>query len=139
MKPRPYVILPALALAAASAVAAWSPGGRGEAVAAKAPSSARSCFLPRQVDGFNAVDRDTVNVTIGPRQVYQLELFGTCPDVDFSQRIGIRSTHGSSWVCQGFDAELIVPGPSGVDRCPVTSIRKLSEAEVTALRSKRKH
>ena len=101
-------------------------------------TAARQCFLPRTVNGFNAIDRDTVYVTTGPRSIYRLEIIGVCPDIDWSQRIGIRSTGGGSWVCQGMDAELIVPGPTGVDRCPVTSVRKLSEAEVEAERAARR-
>ncbi|MDP8913397.1 MAG: DUF6491 family protein [Pseudomonadota bacterium] len=95
------------------------------------------CFLPSQVNGFNAHDRDTVFVTLGVRTVYELEILGTCPDIDWSQRIGIRSRGGSSWVCHGYDAELLVPGPTGIDRCPVTAIRRLSEEEVRAYRQSR--
>ena len=140
MKPRPN--LPALALGAAlagsAALAACAPADPPPGTAAGAANGTRSCFLPRSVNGFNAIDRDTVNVTVGVREIYQLEILGTCPDVDFTQRIGIRSTHGASWVCQGMDAELLVPGPTGVDRCPVTSVRKLSEAEVEAERASRR-
>ena len=106
--------------------------------AASKPEPARSCFLPRLVNGFNAVDRDTVDVTIGVRDVYRLELLGTCPDVDWANRVGIRSTHGATWVCQGEEAELFVPGATGIDRCPVTAVRKLSAEEVAAEKAARK-
>jgi hypothetical protein len=95
-------------------------------------SPAGSCFLPRLVNGFHAVDRDTIEVTVGVREVYRLELLGTCPDVDWSTRVGIRSTHGATWVCQGEEAELLVPAATGIDRCPVTGVRKLSAEEVAA-------
>ena len=68
----------------------------------------RQCFLPSQINGFSAVDRDTVHVNVSASQVYELELFGDCPDVDWEQRIAIRSTGGSNWVCRGLDAELVV-------------------------------
>jgi hypothetical protein len=95
----------------------------------------RQCFLPRQVNGFNTESDERVYVTVGTRDIYELEIVGVCPDVDWSQRIGIRS-RGSSWVCQGLDAELIVPSPSGVQYCPVTRVRQLSEAEVRAYRER---
>ena len=97
----------------------------------------RSCFLPSQVNGFTSVDRDTVDVRIGTRQIYRLELTGICQDIDWDLRIGIRSTGGGSWVCQGLDAELISQGPIGLETCPVTSVRRLSDEEVEAERHRR--
>jgi hypothetical protein len=104
-----------------------------------ARGAGQRCFLPSQVNGFNAVDSDTVQVTVGVNTIYELQIVGVCPDIDWSQRIGIRSTGGGSWICSGLDAELIVPSPMGVQRCPVTSVRRLSPAEVQAARAKRKH
>ena len=100
--------------------------------------SGRQCFLPGQVNGFTALDRDTVHVKVSASQVYELELFGDCANVDWEQRIAIRSTGGSSWVCQGLDAELIVPSPIGPQRCPVSTIRRLSDEEVQAFRESRR-
>jgi ribonuclease HI len=37
------------------------------------------------------------------------------------------------------NAELVVPSPSGVERCPVVGTRELSPAEVQAYRASRKH
>ena len=99
-----------------------------------AAASDRQCFVASSVSGFHALDRDTVLVTVGANRTYQLDILGTCQDIDWSNRIGIRSTSGSSWVCRGQDAELIVPGPAGVDRCPVLGVRLLSPEEVRAAR-----
>jgi hypothetical protein len=96
----------------------------------------RQCFLPSQVNGFHSVDDDTVHVNVGARSVFELEVVG-CPDVDWAQTVGIRSTGGGSWVCQGHDAELILPGPIGQQRCLVTGVRQLAPAEVEALRARR--
>ena len=96
----------------------------------------RQCFLPSQVNGFHSVDDDTVHVDVGVRTVFELEVAG-CPDVDWARSIGIRSTGGVSWVCARHDAELLVPGPIGQLRCPVTGLRRLSEPEVEALRARR--
>ena len=119
-----------LALTAACATA--DPQEQAEAGAADGGD--RQCFLASQVRGFHALDNDTVHVTVGARDVHELQLFGTCHNVNWSQQIGIRSTGGSPWVCRGLDAELVVPGPMGTDRCLVRTVRQLSEAEAEALR-----
>jgi hypothetical protein len=104
---------------------------------AMAQVEGRQCFLPRQVSGFNSDDDDRVYVTVGVRDVYALDIVGACPDVDWSQRIGIRS-RGSSFICQGLDAELVVPSPTGTQSCAVTGVRKLGDAEVEAYRERRR-
>jgi hypothetical protein len=78
-----------------------------------------------------------VLVRTGARRLYELQLFGTCPDINWEHRIGIRSMGGSSWVCRGYDAELLVSSPMGVQRCAVTSVRQLTPAEVEAIRARR--
>lgn len=125
----------AITIGAASLAAACTTGNPQSAQAEQ--RDGRQCFNVSQVSGFHAVDRDTVQVTVGARTVYQLEIVGVCPDVDWSLRVGIRSTSGSSWVCSGLDAELIVPSPSGVQRCPVTGVRQLTPEEVEASRARR--
>ena len=102
---------------------------------AMARADGRQCFLPRQVNGFNARNDREVYVTVGTRDVYRLEIVGVCPEIDWTQRIGIRS-RGSSWVCDSLDAELIVPSPTGTQFCPVTGVRKLSPEEVRAYRER---
>lgn len=104
-----------------------------------ASSGRGQCFLPSQVTGFSAVNDQTVNAFVGVNDVYRLDLAGPCPNVDWSLQIGIRSTGGASWVCSGFDAELLVPDPSGMgtNRCPVTNVQKLSPDAAKAARSGR--
>lgn len=105
----------------------------------QAPVSARNerqCFLASLVNGFTPLDRDTVRVTVGARTVYEFETAGYCPEIDWTHKIAIHSRTGSDWVCRGFNAELLVPSAlgRGVDRCPVTSVRRLSPEEVRARR-----
>ena len=119
----------------AAALASCTTGNQESARAAQ--QGGRQCFNVSQVSGFHPIDRDTVQVTVGARTVYQLEVVGVCPDINWSFRVGIRSTSGSSWVCSGLDAELIVPSPSGTQRCPVTGIRRLTPEEVEASRARR--
>ena len=92
----------------------------------------RQCFWTRNVNNFASNDDRIVNIRVGVKDVYQLQMFGRCNDVDWSNRIAIRS-RGSSYICTGLDAEIIAPSPIGPQRCAVQSIRKLTEAEAKAL------
>ena len=97
----------------------------------------RQCFNASTVNSFHAVNDQTVLVKVGVKHMYELQIVGTCPDIDWTQRLALRSRGGSPWVCQGLDAELIVPSPSGTQRCPVVGVRELSPAEVQAYRASR--
>jgi hypothetical protein len=100
---------------------------------------ARQCFLASQVNGFHSLERDHVLVTVGANRTFELGLTGTCFDIDWSQRIAIRSTGGTDWVCSGLDAELLIPSPIGPQRCAVTSVRRLRDEEARAARESRRH
>jgi hypothetical protein len=97
----------------------------------------QSCFRADNVSGFRAVDDKTVYLSVGVRQVYRIDLMGSCPDVDWSEQIGIVS-RGSSWICTGLDAEIVAPSAIGPRRCPVQTLRKLTPEEVAALPPKAK-
>ena len=84
-----------------------------------------------------AIDDDTVRVHVGANQDYELELFGPCQDVDWAERIAIRATGGSNWICRDIDAELIVPSAIGPSQCQVSGLRKVSDAELAAERAAR--
>ena len=102
---------------------------------ATAVSGARDCFSARSVNGFTAVDDDTVDVQVGARRYYRLELAGVCPNVNWATGVALVSRGGTSFICQGLDADLVVPNPGlGPQRCLVSSVRRLSDAEVQALR-----
>ncbi|MEO8113816.1 MAG: DUF6491 family protein [Phenylobacterium sp.] len=110
------------------------------AVGSAAPATAKSpaetpkqqCFYTRNVNNFAAADEHTVNVRVGVKDVYQFEMFGACPDIDWSQRVALVS-RGSSWICSGLDAEIITHTAIGPQRCPVRNIRKLTPVEIAAL------
>ncbi len=99
---------------------------------AEARAPRRDCFSASSVNGFRPVGREAVDVTVGASRHYRLDLLGYCPDVDWSQRIALRTRGGSSFICQGLDAELLVPGPTGVQRCPVSAVRRLTDEEYRA-------
>jgi len=122
-------------LAAAAGLLAL--GGAAPQAAAKSPvepaaKPARQCFWSSQVNSFASDDDRHVYVRVGVKDIYELEMFGRCHDVDWSQRIGIVSRGGST-ICSGLDAEIIAPSPIGPQRCQVSKVRKLTEAEVKAL------
>lgn len=106
------------------------------ASAASAVPAGRECFHAGTVDDFTARGREIVDVRVAPNRYYRLQLFGICPNVDRTRAVVLRTTAGSPWICQGYDAELIVPDPAGSMRCQVSSVRRLSDAEVKAFRGR---
>lgn len=122
----------ALALAAliiAPQIAAAETPAAAPAVAQK---PARQCFWTRQVSNFASADDRIVNVRVGVRDVYQLEMFGRCSGVDWSNKIALASRGGFN-ICAGLDAEIITQTSTGRQRCPVRTVRKLTPAEIEAL------
>ena len=98
-------------------------------------ATGRQCFRAGEVNGFWGATDNSVLVRTGVNNVYQLQLSGMCQNVDWANRIALRSTGGGSWICQGMDAELLIPSPIGPDRCLVTDVRKLSPEEARAARN----
>lgn len=125
---------------AATAVLALTGAGVAPAFAADpapAAGAKRQCFSARNVSSFSAVDDRTVNLRVGVKDVYRLDLFGPCHDIDWEHEIAIQS-RGSSWICSGLDATIITKSPIGPQRCAVRTVRKLSLAEIAALPPKHK-
>lgn len=124
----------ALAIVAAAGLLAGGAAAPGYAKSPKEPAAKtqRQCFWTRQINNFASNDDRVVNIRVGVKDVYQLQMFGRCHDVDWANGIAIRS-RGSSYICSGLDAEVIAPSPIGPQRCAVQSIRKLTEAEAKAL------
>jgi hypothetical protein len=120
-----------IALAAAVALLALS----GAASAADKAPARNDCFWTRNANGFAAQDDHTLNVRVNSRDVYQFEMMGHCPDMDWNNRIALVS-RGSSNICTGMDAEVVTHSPIGPMRCPVHSVRKLTPAEIAALPKK---
>jgi hypothetical protein len=115
----------------AGLVACAGPPGPAPAAAAGAEGG-RQCFWAHSVNSFSAVDDDTVNLRVGVRDYYQLELIGPCPEIDWAQKIAIQSRGGSS-ICAGLDAVLIAPSAIGPQRCHVRTVRRLTPLEVGAM------
>ena len=123
---RSAALLTAFALAGCAQQSAAPP--------ASAASDGRDCFSAREVSSFSPVDDDTVDVQVGARRYYRLEIAGVCPNVNWATGVALVARSGSSFICQGLDAEIVVPNPGlGPQRCLVSSVRRLSDAEVQAL------
>lgn len=128
MKP----ILAAVLVLAAAACAPQAPAPAPQL--AGAPG--QQCFHAGSVNGFRDVDDETVDLTVGPNEVYRVQVFGLCPDLDQVRGVGVRTRGASSWVCQGADMELVVPMSFGPRACPARSLRKLTHAEIAAGRER---
>jgi hypothetical protein len=136
------MIVPALTLAIAPGLTVAPGEARFEAAAAaqSRPQSrpARDCFSARSVSGFSPAGREAVDVSVGANRHYRLTLGGYCPDVDWSLRLALQTRGGSSFICAGYDAEILVQGPTGLQRCSVTEVRRLTPEEVQARRRPRR-
>ena len=123
---RSLLLLPVLA-----AVTACAPSPE----AASAAGDGQACFWASQVRGFSDAGRDRALVRVGARDMWELTVAPGCPDINWAMRIGIRA-RGAERICPGRPAELLVPNASGsgVQRCLVTNVRKLSPEEAAAAR-----
>jgi hypothetical protein len=124
------VLAAVLTLTVAAPAVAQSPAG-------PAQKPKRQCFFASRVTSFAAADEKIVNLRVGVRDFYQLEMFGPCQDVDWNNQIALVS-RGTSTICTGFDAEIISQTTLGPRRCLVRSVRKLTPVEVAALPSRAK-
>jgi hypothetical protein len=106
-----------------------------QAGTSSAQASGRQCFLPSEVNSFNATKDGNVDIQVGASRYYHLTLGGGCPqNINFATSVGIRATGGGSFVCEGLDAELIVPDPSGTQHCPITAVQPISKDQYLANR-----
>ena len=120
------------ALTAVFALAATQPAAAADKSPAAAGKTRQACFFARDVNSFSAAGDRTVYVRVGVRDVYRLDLFNSCPDIDWNWSIGLQS-HGSDWICSPLDATIIARSPIGPQRCEVDKVTKLTPEEVAAL------
>jgi len=102
---------------------------------ASAASSGRECFNARNISSFTAQGESTIDIQAGVRRYYRLQIAGVCTNVNWARKLAVVTRSGSSWICQGFDADLVIDDPgTGPQRCLVSSVRRLSDAEARALK-----
>ena len=98
-------------------------------------TSGRDCFNARSVSSFTPHGHDEVDIQAGARRYYRLTFAGVCENTNWTRRVAVVARGGGSFICQGFDAELIVDDPGiGPQRCLVSSVRRLSDEEARALK-----
>lgn len=99
------------------------------------PHEPRRCFWSRDVRNFRVADSTTVNIRVG-RDVYRLDLLGSCPNLNWTGRMGLVTT-GSSSICtgSGLGTSIVSRAPTGrgQQRCAVRSITPLSPEQVKDL------
>lgn len=102
---------------------------------ASAPRQPRQCFWANDVRNFRVVDSTTVNIRAG-RDIYRLDLLGSCPGMNWNNRLGLVTTGGST-ICagSGLGTTIVTRGSAGrgQQRCPVRSITVLTPEQVAAL------
>lgn len=125
-------------LIALSVTALAGVGGLGAAGASPASTDkpARACFFADQINGWRQAGDSAVLVNVGAKDVYRLDLFGPCRDLDTNFTIGVETRGGGNSICQGLDATVIAHSPTGPMRCPVTKVTKLTPEEIAALPKK---
>ncbi|MDQ0465040.1 hypothetical protein QO010_002824 [Caulobacter ginsengisoli] len=106
-------------------------GAAGASPAAAKPT--RSCFFVDQVNSWRQAGDESVLVKVGANQIYRLDLFGPCHDLDTNFTIGLEARGGGSSICDGLDATIIAHSPIGPMRCPVTKVTRLTPEEIAAL------
>src|SRR5689334_24099068 len=119
MMKTPIAFAAAAVLALASAGAA--PAADKPADAAAAPGKpANQCFHTSMIQGFAAPDEDNLYVRVG-RDVYHFTMFAHCLDLDWNQRIALRSRGGSSFICNALDVDVVNHATGlGRQRCAVS-------------------
>jgi hypothetical protein len=122
-----------------AALAACAPPpapGTGPQAAARSP---RQCFYASSVNNFQEVGDEAVNVRVGANQIWRLDFLGRCPGIEWSSSgIGLQQRGGGGAICNGFDVDVITTGGTGLPRCPVRSVRRLTDVEIAALPDRQK-
>lgn len=106
-------------------------------VAGTAPSQtstpSRQCFYADRVDNFRG-DNQTLYVRTHSKEVFELQSFGDCADIDFALSIAFLPNSGVNRLCTGDLSRIVVgSGLSPRNQCRVQVVKKLTATEVEAL------
>lgn len=125
-------MFPLLLLAAgATALSACAPTTANDS--AQTTPRSTQCFYADQVDNFRG-NNQTLYIRARNKDVFELQTLGYCADIDFAFGIGFLPNAGLNRLCTGDISRIVVSGgPSPRTPCRVQVVKKLTEAEVTAL------
>jgi hypothetical protein len=90
-----------------------------------AAAADRDCFRSQNVSGFNAIDPSTIQVNVGASRRYLLTTSWPTANLDFSERIAIRSATGYICTGNGLGVEIIGGEPPTI--YPIQSITRAPE------------
>lgn len=123
-----------LVAAGATALSACAPMTGAEPT--RTASSDRQCFYADQVDNFRG-NNQTLYVRTRNKDVFELQTFGFCDNIDFAFGIAFLPNSGINRLCTGDLSRIIIAG-GGEPRsqCRVQVIKKLTDVEVAALPSR---
>jgi hypothetical protein len=134
MRPRAFLSAAWTAALACTAAAAMAQPSGG-------PQHSRhrdSCISPAFIDGISATDTRTAYLSVGPSDMYRLDMMGPCMNLDWPmtpKRLVDKMGAGGD-MCDASDMVLIV----GRDqRCYVSGLHKMTPAEIQAWRRSGKH
>ncbi|WP_152485876.1 DUF6491 family protein [Euryhalocaulis caribicus] len=65
-----------------------------------AQSAERDCFPVRNVNGFSEVDDDTVRISVGANDHYEVDVYKTCSQLNWSWNLALESDTGN-FMCAG--------------------------------------
>lgn len=92
-----------IAFSALTALALAACANTGEETAS---AGARDCFRSENVNGFNMVDRNTIEVRVGASRRYLLTTNWPADELNYAERIAIRSTTGQICTGNGLGVEI---------------------------------
>lgn len=95
-----------------------------------ADAGGRDCFRSSQVRGYNVVDDTHVELRVGANDRYILETGWNARDLDWNERIGLRSSTGSICTGNGLGVEIIGGEPRR--RYTIVSIARAPEPAAQA-------
>lgn len=88
---------------------------------ASAPApTGRDCFLNRQINGYAVIDNHHVRVSVGANRHYVLTTDWNAHDLEWTERIAIRSA--SDWICTGSGLGVDIIGGEPRRRYPISAI-----------------
>jgi len=122
-----------LNMLSAAAVATGAAGAVSPALAA-APTAARQCFSPSQVTAMQPVGDRQVNIRVGARDVFRVDLAQPCHQLRQPQRVlTVRPLASGVSICSGADFVLGAEVNGFTEQCAVSSITRLTPDQVAAL------
>lgn len=89
-------------------------------------AAARDCFRAESVSSFRVIDRNTVEVNVGVNRRYHLSTNWPTVNLDFSERIALRSATGS--ICTGSGVGVEIVGGEPITAYPIQSIARAPDA-----------